>query len=166
MTTSLDESSPRYQALLQLLRTADTIWNASHAFFARWDLSPSQFNVLNLLHLTPEGVSQSELGRQLIMHRSNVTGLVDRLEKRGWVERHDVAEDRRAYRVVLTPKGQQLLKEILPHYYAGAELVWGELPAERIAQITSGLLQVAQNAERVAAQEARRSNSQPAKQSQ
>src|SRR6266496_1133102 len=45
---------PRYQALLQLLRTAEALWNASRNFFARWDLSPSQFNVLNLLYDQPD----------------------------------------------------------------------------------------------------------------
>jgi hypothetical protein len=44
---------PRYPALLQLLRTAENLWNASRLFFGRWDLSPSQFNVLNLLSGEP-----------------------------------------------------------------------------------------------------------------
>src|ERR1700733_10022948 len=94
---------PRYQALIELLRTAETLWNASRAFFARWDLSPSQFNVLNLLHDLPGGCSQIELSRQLIMHRSNVTGLVDRLESRGLLRRTDSPTDRRAFTVILTP---------------------------------------------------------------
>ena len=104
--------SPRYQALLQLLRTADTVWNASRVFFERWDLGPSQFNVLNLLLENPDGLTQTELSRQLIMHRSNITGLVDRLEKRGLVRRQEVAADRRAYQVVLTQAGAELLREI------------------------------------------------------
>src|SRR5258708_4151957 len=99
----------RYHALLQVLRTADTVWNASRLFFDRWRLSPSQFNVLNLLEAHPVGLSQTELSRQLIMHRSNLTGLVDRLEQRGLVERKDLANARRAYRVVLSSSGAALL---------------------------------------------------------
>jgi DNA-binding MarR family transcriptional regulator len=151
MRTRWGETNPRYQALMQLLRTAETVWNASRLFFERWDLSPSQFNVLNLLGSNPAGLSQSELSRQLIMHRSNVTGLVDRLEKRGLVERQDVAADRRAYRVVLTAAGGKLLKEILPRYYEGAARAWEHLPAERASQLISDLRQIAENAERVAA---------------
>lgn len=152
MKTRLDAATPRYQALLQLLRTADTLWNASRLFFEPWQLSPSQFNVLNLLHSTPGGLSQTELGRQLIMHRSNLTGLVDRLEKRGLVKRQDVAGDRRAYRVMLTAAGAKLLDEILPRYYAGAERVWGGISAKRIADLVMDLKRVAQNAERVASE--------------
>ena len=114
MSASDRSTEVRYRALLQLLRTADSLWNASRIFFARRDLSPSQFNILNLLRDRPDGFSQIDLGRLLIMHRSNVTGLVDRLEKRGLVRRLDAAGDRRAYRVVLTPAGATLLGKSCP----------------------------------------------------
>jgi DNA-binding MarR family transcriptional regulator len=143
-------ASLRYRALLQLLRTSDTLWNASHLFFARWDLSPSQFNVLNLLYGLPDGFSQTDLGRELIMHRSNVTGLVDRLEKRGLVERKTVAGDRRAYRVVLTPAGERVMREIAPVYHARAEELWGRISSRQLAELLGHLGEVAQNAERIA----------------
>jgi DNA-binding MarR family transcriptional regulator len=151
MRRRVDESHPGYQALMELLRTADTLWNASRAFFERWDLSPSQFNVLNLLHLNPDGLSQTDLSRQLIMHRSNLTGLVDRLEKRGLVTRREVAADRRAYSVVLTAAGTRLLREILPRYYKEAARVWDRLPARRAAELIADLQQVARNAQHIAA---------------
>ena len=141
---------PRYQALLQLLHTAEALWNASRTFFARWDLSPSQFNVLNLLYDQRAGCRQIELSRSLIMHRSNVTGLVDRLEARGLVQRHDSAHDRRAYRVVLTTSGRRLVQQILPQYYAAAEQVWGALPVARTHQLIRELARVCANAEKVA----------------
>jgi DNA-binding MarR family transcriptional regulator len=140
----------RYEAFLQLLRTADTVWNASREFLAPWDLGPSQFNVLNLLRGRPEGCSQTELSRELIMHRSNVTGLVDRLEKRGLVVRKTVEGDRRAYRVVLTAVGKQVMASILPVYFAGADELWGDLPDQRVKLLTSDLREAARNAERIA----------------
>ena len=155
MKTKPEMARPRYEALLQLLRTADTVWNASRAFFGRWDLSPSQFNVLNLLHLEPGGLSQTELGRELIMHRSNVTGLTDRLEARGLVVRKDVAADRRAYRVVLTDKGEAVIRDILPRYFEAAEQVWDTLPLKRVQALIPDLRLVAENAERIAAQTTR-----------
>ena len=112
------ESSPRYRALLELLRTADSLLDASRRFFVQWDLSPSQFNILNLLRLIPQGLTQTDLSRKLITHRSNVTGLIDRLEKRGLVERLEVAADRRAYHVRLTPAG---IRGFAPRYAAFLE---------------------------------------------
>jgi MarR family 2-MHQ and catechol resistance regulon transcriptional repressor len=145
------ENHPSYRALMELLRTADTVWNASRVFFERWDLSPSQFNVLNLLRFNPAGLSQTDLSRQLIMHRSNVTGLVDRLEKRGLVARREVAADRRAYNVALTAAGARLLGGILPRYYEGAAQVWDRLSTRRAAELIADLQQAAQNAQQIAA---------------
>ena len=142
---------PRYQALLQLFRTADTLWNASRVFFARWELSPSQFNLLNLIAGRPDGLSQADLSRQLLMHRSNVTGLVDRLEARGLVKRQDQEGDRRTYRIVLTAEGRKLVDSILPHFYTAAEEVWGRFPVKRARQLVAELSRVGENAERMAA---------------
>lgn len=141
---------PRYSALIQLLRTAEELWNASRVFFARWDLSPSQFNLLNVLTDFPAGCTQSGLSRQLIMHRSNVTGLVDRLEARRLVTRKENAADRRAWLVVLTPAARKLLDEILPHYHAAAEQVWGKIPAARADKLVSELATISENATRIA----------------
>ena len=141
----------RYQALLQLLRTADALWNASRVFFARWDLSPSQFNILNLLRDETGGLSQVELGRQLITHRSNVTGLVDRLEKRGLVHRRNVAADRRAYRIVLTQTGRKLVEQIIPHYSEVADRIWGDFSADRATQVTTAMKELEDEAQRLTA---------------
>ena len=150
MRERADDSHPGYRALMELLRTADTVWNASRVFFERWGISSSQFNVLNLLRLNPDGLSQTDLSRQLIMHRSNLTGLVDRLEQRGLVTRREVAADRRAYSVVLTTAGTKLLGDILPRYYEDAARVWDHLPARRAAALIADLQKAAQNAQTIA----------------
>lgn len=143
MTSS---STARYDALLQLLRAANALWDASRVFFERWDLSPSQFNILNLLDSCPCGLSQTELGRQLLTHRSNVTGLVDRLEKRGLVRRNEASADRRVYHVALTPKGAALLKSILPHYHNEADHIWDGIAEEHISSLLAALNRVTRNA--------------------
>jgi DNA-binding MarR family transcriptional regulator len=140
---------PKYLALLDLLRTSETIWNASRIFFARWDLSPSQFNVLNLLRDRPDGAIQTELSRELIMHRSNVTGLVDRLEARGLVRRRESDQDRRVFKVVLTGSGQKLLEQIEPHYYEAAETVWGAVSTAEAQRLVAQLRSLGANAMRM-----------------
>lgn len=141
---------PRYEALLELLSAAEALWNASRVFFVRWDLSPSQFNVLNLLYDRPGGCTQVELSRRLIMHRSNITGLVDRLEARGLVRRRDNPADRRAFNVVLTPAGAKLMRQVLPSYHEAAEKVWGGLSPKRAQQLASELAEVSASAGRIA----------------
>ena len=153
VNSTSDQPGPRYQPLLQLLKTSEAVWHASRLFFARWDLSPSQFNILNILRDRPEGVSQTELSVALITHRSNVTGLVDRLEKRGLVRREEAPGDRRAYRVVLTASGMKLSGEILPQYYAIAERVWGDVPKAKARELEQTLLKVGENALEIAGTE-------------
>ena len=139
MPKSLSKPGPRYEALLQLLRTSEALWNGSRVFFHRWDLSTSQFNILNLLHGNEVGLTQIELSRLLIMHRSNVTGLVDRLEERGLLQRKEHPDDRRVYRIVLTGKGAKLVDEILPDYYAAAEELWGKVAPKKANELASEL---------------------------
>jgi DNA-binding MarR family transcriptional regulator len=147
VSTKSQSSGARYQALLQLLRTAENLWNASRLFFDRWELSPSQFNILNLLNMNPDGCTQVELSRLLIMHRSNITGLVDRLEKRGLLQRKDDPADRRAYKVVLTSAGRKLIEKILPDYYDAAEKIWGNFPMTRTKQLVADLEKLSGNIE-------------------
>lgn len=146
MSHSSTAATTRYDALLQLLRAANALWEASRVFFEQWELSPSQFNVLNLLSSNQTGLSQTDLGRQLLTHRSNVTGLVDRLEKRGLVRRKEVSADRRAYRVVLTKKGSRLLMAILPHYHRQADHVWDGVGPAQIGELLETLDHVTRNA--------------------
>lgn len=118
------------------------IWDASRRFFERWDLSPAQFNLINLLAGAREGLSQTDLGREMLTHRSNVTGLVDRLEARGLVQRLE-AEDRRAWRVALTAAGVALAAEVRPAYHAAAADLTRVWTAKRAAELESDLARIA-----------------------
>ena len=152
MSSPLKSPGPRYGALLQILRTAEVLWESSRVFFARWDLSTSQFNILNLLRGYPDGASQTELSRELIMHRSNVTGLVDRLEKRGLVKRTSDPGDRRVHRVKLTREGKSIMAKVLPEYYGAAEDVLGKLTPAAAGRLAKSLDEISQQAHTVANQ--------------
>jgi DNA-binding MarR family transcriptional regulator len=140
-----------YDALIELLRTSEAIWESSRLFFANWDISPSQFNILNLLRDFPDGCSQTHLSDALIMHRSNVTGLVDRLEKRNLVERLANPSDRRAFCVRLTPKAEKLLLEILTQYHEAADDLWGGIGVHRTKVFIRELDALKTNAKNISA---------------
>ena len=141
---------PRYQALLQLLRTAETLWNASRLFFERWDLGPSQFNLLNLLIDCPEGLSQTELSRQLITASLQHHRLGGSLEARGLLQRNPSAGDRRAYRVVLTASGKQAAGPDPAELLQGRGTGRGGIPATRVKELLAELQQLSVNAEELA----------------
>lgn len=73
----------------------------------------SQWWVLaNLSRHGGEGTMQTELAKVMDVGKVTLGGLIDRLEAAGLVKRQADPEDRRAKRVVMTPKGTKLLAEI------------------------------------------------------
>lgn len=117
-----------YDCVIQVLRTANALWRESRRFFRPFGISEAQFNVLNLLGQATEGLSQRELSDRLVVDRSNVTLLLDRMEAHAWIVREDVPGDRRAYRVRLTGKGRALWTRVLPRYHRAVERAVDELP--------------------------------------
>jgi len=71
--------------------------------------------VMVLYRLYTKGhILMGTLARQLHCDASNVTGMVDRLESQGYIERHELPEDRRAKQLVLTAQGRKLVESLLP----------------------------------------------------
>lgn len=76
-------------------------------------ITRSQWWVLsNMVGAGNDGVMQTELAKQLDIGKVTLGGLIDRLELAGLVRRQGDPEDRRAKRVIVTPKGARLLSEI------------------------------------------------------
>jgi DNA-binding MarR family transcriptional regulator len=77
----------------------------------RQGISMTQLHVMHLLDHHGE-MPMSRLAEMLDVSLSNGTGLIDRVEERGFVERVRVPSDRRMVMVRLTPVGRQMLDEI------------------------------------------------------
>ncbi|GAC1314549.1 MAG: MarR family transcriptional regulator [Acidimicrobiales bacterium] len=86
---------------------------------AEFDLSVAQAKALR--YLTGAGpVPMRELAERLRCDASNVTGLVDRLEQRGLVERRAAPADRRVRTLVVTPAGAKVARTMWTHVVTGA----------------------------------------------
>jgi len=71
-----------------------------------------RFDLMAQLERCPEGLKMGELSQRLMVTGGNVTGITDLLEKEGLVARAPDAQDRRAFRVKLTPSGQRQFKKM------------------------------------------------------
>jgi len=90
------------------------ITNLQRAFSdACLEVTPIQAMVLFLLQ-KKDGASLTELSQGLMLENPTVTGLIDRLEKLGYVKRSDHPNDRRVYLIHLTKKGDAVAKRALP----------------------------------------------------
>lgn len=79
-----------------------------------------------------DGQTLAALSRRLLVTAGNLTGLVDRAERDGVVERRTDPSDRRLSRVFLTEKGRELVQALLPkHAHYVSELLGGLDPGDR-----------------------------------
>jgi DNA-binding MarR family transcriptional regulator len=98
-------------------------------------LTLPQFDVLIQLHRREEGMTPGELTRALLVTAGNVTGLVERLARLGLVERRPVPEDRRAVRVSLSPRGEQVMRRAIPRHRRDVRSLLGTLPPRDLARL-------------------------------
>ncbi len=76
----------------------------------RQGLSMSHLHAMSVLERHGE-MPMSRFAEQLDVSLSNATGLVDRMEERGWIERYRVPDDRRVVMVRITDPGRAVLAE-------------------------------------------------------
>ena len=101
-------------------------------------MTMARFDLLASLH-RHDGQTLAGLSRALLVTAGNVTGLVDRAERDGVVERRPDPEDRRASRVWLTDRGRTLIKSVLPiHDRTVHDLIAG-LPREERRELRKTL---------------------------
>lgn len=87
-----------------------------------------RFDLLASLH-RHDGQTLAALSRDMLVTAGNVTGLVDRAERDGHVERRPDPTDRRLARVFLTASGRALIEEMIPAHDAQVHALLAKLPA-------------------------------------
>ncbi len=96
-----------------LARSFNSFAQAEAAEIKNFALTSPQFGVLEVLaHLGP--LKMCEIAQKYLTSGANITGVVDRLEEKGLVQRVMEEEDRRTYRIHLTGAGSKLIAEIFP----------------------------------------------------
>jgi len=145
-----------HQTMLDILRMYSWIFKLADRFFSQYDITDAQFAVLMTISASGDsGLSQQELSEYLIVHKSNMVGLIDRLEKKKYVQRKAQANDRRVNRIVLAEKGLQILKEVEKPYLDEVQRMMGKLSilekmtirkcADKITKYANSMLQPGSN---------------------
>lgn len=101
--------------VMTVLTTARRIDAACAELLARRDLSEGRMAAL-LAVSAESGITPRLLATRLAVTSATVTGLLDRLERDGLIERHPHASDRRTHTLVTTRAGEQLIAELVPVY--------------------------------------------------
>lgn len=109
-----------------LSRASKVIAEEAHKLIDNYGLNPTEFGVLELLYHRGRQPIQ-KIGQKILLRSGSMTYVVDKLEKRGFLERVFCEKDKRITYISITEKGSALIESIFPEH------------AENIESLMSGL---------------------------
>ena len=133
-------SDLRHETVLNIVHTANTLAALGARLFHRFDLTGAQFNVLFSLKHKNVKITQSDLGKRLVVTRASITSVLDKLQEKALIERVIVPGNRRIHHVELTVKGRRLIDKIEPHYRRALQSVMSGLTEPECRELI-GLLE-------------------------
>lgn len=101
------------KAVINLLFTASWLQSQHQEFFKSYGITVNQFNILRILKgQHPNSISATEIKSRLLDKNSDVSRLLDRLLSKQLVVKHLCTTDKRAFDVLITDTGLELLRSM------------------------------------------------------
>ncbi len=105
--------SSRQKAMINILFSYGWIIERIKTFLAKEDITHQQYNILRILRgASPKPLSTLQIRERMLDKMSDTSRIVDRLVAKNLVKKSICAADKRLVDVVITDKGQALLKRI------------------------------------------------------
>jgi DNA-binding MarR family transcriptional regulator len=127
--TSAETAREAWELVFRVAKAKHGVLSAK---LAELDLTPVQAHALRLLD-PGQPLGMRALADVLYCHASNVTGIVDRLEARGLVERRPGVDDRRVKTLALTPAGVRVRERVIELMVAPPAAIAALAPADQHA---------------------------------
>ncbi|MEQ9568861.1 MAG: MarR family transcriptional regulator [Longimicrobiales bacterium] len=135
------------QALIALVQASARAATASDAVVRSRGLSPSQYNVLRILHVAgEEGLTRSEISERMVTRDPDMTRLLKGLESMGLVGTWRSEVDGRQRISAVTPSGAALLLELNPQVTRAAQRSLGHLSEQRLKDLIELLTELSSGA--------------------
>ena len=108
--------------------------------FAEPGITQAQFRILLAVWEQggAEGIAPSALASHLLIERGTISILTSRMVEQGWLERQP-GENRRTFRLTLTPTGRQLLDKVIPLAIELADHTLSGISPTQLRQMRSNL---------------------------
>lgn len=117
--------------LIRRLHQQATLVFVQRTQAAGFDLTPVQFAALDAIHANP-AADQARVAEMIAYDRATIGGVIERLEKKGWVSRVVSERDRRSRELSLSEEGERIHAALLPVVQAlQADILASLGPAER-----------------------------------
>lgn len=111
------KDDPYLKVLRPLVEAYLAFWRVDSRHIRTLRLTPSQFDVIVTLGDTT-GLTCSQLSSQTLVTKGTLTGVLDRLAKKGLIKRESVTSDRRRTKIRLTEKGNALFQKVFASHFA------------------------------------------------
>lgn len=114
--------SEHHKLYVNLMYTYNWLEEPMRKLFSKYQLTLSQYNILRILKgASPDPMSPNDIKDVMLHKKSDLTRMLDRLEKKNLVHRMICPSNRRKMDITITEEGIQLLAEILPKLEAVSE---------------------------------------------
>lgn len=125
------------KALVNLIYTANWLRDEQTKLLRKSDILPQHYNVLRIIKgRYPEPVSPGEIKEVMLEKANDLTRLLDKLEKKGWVKRVICPVNRRKMDITLTAKGVKMLQQISADMEAFIAAIKTRLPDKNAATLS------------------------------
>jgi DNA-binding MarR family transcriptional regulator len=101
-------------------------------------ITMTQFDIIATLGNQPP-MSCKLLGEKTLVTKGTMTGVLERLEEKGFIRRELNAEDARSQLISLTKKGQQLFEKIFPEHMNHLQKAFGNLSKKELEDLAVSL---------------------------
>jgi DNA-binding MarR family transcriptional regulator len=129
--------SAAQEAAVSLLVAAAHVLQRMNGLLREHGITHDQYNVLRILRgAHPHGHAVAEVGKRMISRAPDVTRLLDRLERRGLIDRAWAPDNRRVTLVRISPRGQELLAAVDPQLHALQQELMRESSPEELDVLT------------------------------
>jgi len=135
----------RHEALLNIVHTHNQLAKFSRLFFKKFRMTEAQYNIMIIIKLEKGKLTQVEISERMVSSRSNITSLIDKLQKKRYVCRVPLERDRRVYHVELMKKGREKILEVEPIYTKTVEEIMECFSLNESRNMSSLLVKVRNN---------------------
>ena len=136
------DPGPSMAAVTSIMRAQQILMGGLNDLLRPFELTFPRYELLMLLHLSRRGtLPLGRIGERLQVHRTSVTGLVDRLEDQGLVRRVAHASDRRMTLADITAEGRRVAERATA-VLNEANFAVREMPDVELEQIVSLLREI------------------------
>lgn len=118
----------------ELVRTYQAFLTYSERHVRQLGLTTPQFDVIATLGRTT-GMTMGEVAERTLVTKGTMTGIVDRLEEKGLVQREVPPDNRRCCVLTLTAAGEQVFEQVFPAHVAHMQERFDRLDAAELEQL-------------------------------